>query len=154
MKDIFDIKWNLYISLITSDWLIYFFELLVLFLVVFLLSFLVDKLVKFIKKLKAKRLEKMLLKKKYIEIISNLESKDKDFLKKLSFNVRDYFEKAKIFEKPTKKTATELKTWKDKILDDFFINCRDLEFSKENNNKEILQKLQSEAIKIIQNNFL
>ncbi|HBY74663.1 TPA: hypothetical protein DEG21_02035 [Patescibacteria group bacterium] len=96
--------------MITNDWLIYFFELLAVFLVVFLLSFLVDKLVKFIKKLNAKRLEKMLLKKKYIEIISNLESKDRDFLKKLSFNVRDYFEKAKIIEKPTKKTATELRT--------------------------------------------
>jgi hypothetical protein len=36
----------------------------------------------------------MLLKKKYIEIISNLDASDKEFSNKLNYYVRDYFEKA------------------------------------------------------------
>lgn len=151
MKDIFDIKWSLYWSPFGKDFFLYFIGFLILFLTVFIISYYIDKLVKFIKKLNAKRLEKMLFKKKYIDIISNLW--DENFFGELSFYVRDYFEKSWIIDKSTKKTATELKTWKHKALDDFFIRCRDMEFSKEKNNIKIKEEMQDKAIKIIQNNI-
>lgn len=154
MKDIFDIKWVLYANLFSKQFFSYFFEFVILFFIVFLISFWIDKLVKYLKKLYAKRIEKMLLKKKYIEIISNLDASDKEFSNKLNYYVRDYFEKAWVIKDPTKKTATELKTWKYKFLDDFFVNCRDLEFDKERNNIKYKEKLQTEATLIIQNNYL
>lgn len=150
-KDIFDIKWSLYWSPFGKDFFLYFAGFLVLFFIVFIISYYIDKLVKFIKKLNAKRLEKMLFKKKYIDIINNLW--DENFFGEISFYVRDYLEKTWTIKKSTKKTATELKTWKYKTLDDFFINCRDMEFSKEKNSLKSKKKLQEEATLIIQNNI-
>lgn len=129
MKDIYDIKNIGFLDLLDQRFWVIFFMVFFAILFIWLLILIYKKYKKNIELIEQNELKKRRIKEKYLYLIKNIDKSNLDRFFKLNLYVRDYLEKSWTIEKSTKKTKSELKTWKSDF-DRFFEICEKAEFWK------------------------